>query len=64
MNKLKEKLKSVRVRLFLTLCFVVVVIILFLILINNIVLESYYMYSKENTLKTVCSRINNYYNNP
>lgn len=64
MNKLKEKLKSVRIKLFLSLSVVVVLIIMFLILMNNVVLESFYLYSKRNTLKSVYIQINNYYNNP
>lgn len=62
MNYLKEKLKSVRVKLFLYLCIVVAIIVLFLIVINNVVLESYYLYSKTNNLKQAYEKINNYYN--
>ena len=64
MGKLKEKLKSVRVKLFLSLSIVVILIILFLILMNNVVLETFYLYNKRNTLKTVYTQINEYYNNP
>ena len=46
MNGIKEKFKSVRVRLFLSLCIVVSIIVIFLIIINNVVLESFYLYSK------------------
>ncbi len=63
-HSLKEKTKSIRIRLFLILCVVVVLIILFLILINNVVLESFYLYAKQNTLKGVYEKINNYYNHP
>ena len=45
MNGIKEKFKSVRVRLFLSLCIVVSIIVIFLIIINNVVLESFYLYS-------------------
>lgn len=64
MEELKERLKSIRVRLFLTLCVVVVIIVGFLIITNNVVLETYYLYSKKNTLKEVYDQINTYYNNP
>ncbi len=61
MYKLKEKLKSVRFKLFLVMCVVIVFIILCLILVNSVVLETFYMYSKTNTLRAVYSRINEYY---
>lgn len=62
MKYLKEKLKSVRVRLFLSLCIVVIMIVLFLIVINNVVLESFYLYSKTKNIKLAYEKINNYYN--
>lgn len=62
MNYLKEKLKSVRVRLFLSLCVVVAIIVLFLIVINSAVLESFYLYSKINSVKLAYEKINGYYN--
>ena len=64
MNKIKEKLSSIRVKLFLTLAIVVLIIILFLIIVNNFVLEPFYLYSKTNTLINVYDRLNRYYNNP
>lgn len=60
MEVVKEKLKSVRVRLFLSLSIVVAVIILFLIIINNVVLESFYLYSKVNSVKSAYEKINSY----
>lgn len=62
MKKLNKKLNSVRVRLFLTLGLAVVVIILFLIILNNVILETFYLYSKKNTLIGVYKTINSYYN--
>lgn len=56
------KVKSVRSKLFLTLCIVVISIILFLILVNRFVLEKYYQYTKSNKLKSVYNMINSYYN--
>ena len=62
MKKLKNSFKSVRIRLFVTLCTVIIFIIVFLILINNIVLETFYLYSKTNTIKNLYQKINDYYN--
>ena len=53
MGKLRKKLSSIRVKLFLSLCVVVIIIITFLIIVNNFILETFYLYSKKNTLKTV-----------
>ena len=61
MEQVKEKFKSIRVKLFLTLCIVVIIIIAFLILTNNFVLESFYLYTKMKTLNSIYERINNYY---
>lgn len=61
MKNIKDKLKSIRVKLFLTLCVVVIIIIAFLILTNNFVLESFYLYSKTKNLVSIYERINNYY---
>ena len=62
MNCIKEKLKSVRVRLFISLCVVVAIIVLFLIIINNVVLESFYLYSKIKNVRTAYEKINEIYN--
>ena len=61
MDKIKEKLKSVRFKLFLVMCIVIIFIILCLILVNSVVLETFYMYSKTNTVRAVYARINEYY---
>lgn len=61
MSKLREKLKSVRVKLFLIMCVVIFFIILCLILVNSVVLETFYMYSKTNNVRSVYSKINDYY---
>ncbi len=63
MGKLKKKIKSIRFRLFLSLCLVVMLIVTFLIIVNNFILESYYLYSKSATLKKVYEQINLYYSN-
>ena len=64
MKQIKEKLKSIRVKLFLTLVIVVAIIIMMLIVINNFVLETFYLYSKQKNLINTYIAINNYYNNP
>jgi len=61
MKKIREKVKSVRFRLFFTMCIVITIIVTCLILANNVVLETFYLYSKTNTVKQVYHRINNYY---
>lgn len=64
MNKLKEKLKSVRFRLFMILCIIVTLLVIGLVIINSLVLGNFYMYSKTNTIKEVYNKINNYYLEP
>ena len=60
--KSRSNFKSVRFKLFVTLCFVIAIIVLCLVAINSIVLESFYLYSKTQTVKGVYEKINNYYN--
>ncbi len=64
MEKIRNALQSVRVKLFLLLSLVILLIILFLILVNNFVFGQFYLYSKTNDLKEVYKVINEYYNNP
>ena len=64
MEKIKEKLKSVRVRLFITLCIVIMFLVVCLVIINSLVLENFYMYSKTKTIKEVYRKINQYYTTP
>ena len=64
MEKLKDKFKSVRFRLFAVLCAVIIFLVLCLILINSIVLENFYVYSKTNTVKKLYQKIDNYYASP
>ena len=61
MDKIKDKFKSVRFKLFFIMCDVILIIVLFLILINSIVLENFYIYSKTATIKQVYQKVNNYY---
>ncbi|MBP3802118.1 MAG: HAMP domain-containing protein [Clostridia bacterium] len=62
-KKVKESLESVRIKLFITLSITVVLIILFLIIVNNFVLETYYLYNKQKSLKSVYEQINMLYAN-
>lgn len=61
MDKIKDKFKSVRFKLFFIMCVVILIIVLFLLLINSIVLENFYIYSKTATIKQVYQKVNNYY---
>lgn len=62
--KIPKPLKSIRMKLFATLTVVVFIIVFLLIFINSVVLETYYLYSKVNTLLTVYSKVNAYYSYP
>lgn len=59
---MSKKLKSIRIRLFLTLSITITVMIMLLIIINNIILERFYIYSKEQRLLEAYRVINDYYN--
>ena len=54
---IKKILKSVRAKLFLTLCVVVLMIILFFVIINNAVLETYYYYSTKERFLEIYNQI-------
>lgn len=58
----KRKFRTIRTKLFLTLCITIIIIILFLVSVNSVVLESYYMYSKQEELMKAYNIINTYYN--
>ena len=64
LTEIKATFRSVRVRLFLILSAIVLLIITILIIVNNVVLETFYLYKKTNTLKLVFNQLNEYYNNP
>ena len=55
--------KSIRNKLFVSLCIIVLLIITFLIILNNCVLGKFYLYNKKKNIKTAYSIINNLYNN-
>lgn len=60
----KEKFESIQFRMFAVMCLSTVMIIVSLILINNIVLETFYKYSKAKTAGEIRDNINKYYNEP
>ena len=62
MESFKGKFTSIRAKLFISLCIIVLAIITFLIILNNLVLETFYMYNKRNTIKSVYNMINKSYN--
>ena len=55
--------KSIRNKLFVSLCIIVLLIITFLIILNNCVLGKFYLYNKKKNIKTAYTIINNLYNN-
>lgn len=63
MNKLKDSLKSVRIKLFLILCIIITLIIVLLVIINSVVLEKFYLYNKTKTVKNIYEEVNYSYNN-
>lgn len=54
----KKIFKSVRAKLFLTLCVVILMIIFFFVIINNVVLETLYYYNKKDKYLDVYNYIN------
>ena len=62
-NKKIRKPMSIQVKLFFSLCVVIVLTILFLIIINNLVLETFYIYNKKDSAKDLYEQINEKYNN-
>ena len=54
--------KSIRMKLFVSLCIIVLAIICTLIFLNNFVFGKFYLHNKKQNLKTTCKTINSYYN--
>lgn len=61
-NNKFQRAKSIRVKLFLSLCTTIIVTIIFLVIINNIVLETFYIYNKKDSVKNIYEDLNNKYN--
>ena len=59
-----KKNQSIRTKLFLTLTISIAVLIICLIITNNVILEKFYIYTKQNQLIEAYNVVNNYYNNP
>lgn len=57
---LKDKTKSVRVKLFLIMTIMLIFIIIFLMLANTFMIERYYLYSKKDKLLQAYETINKY----
>lgn len=62
MEKIRQAVKSVRLKLFFTLCITITLIIVLLVLVNNVVLEKFYLYNKTKTIKHIYEEINESYN--
>ena len=62
MKKKVKNYKSVKMKLFLSLSIVIIAIITCLIILNNVIFETFYLHTKQETLKTVYKQINEYYN--
>lgn len=61
--KLKDANKSIQFRMFLTLCATTIIGIFVIMVINSLILESFYKYTKIKSAKEVIIRINEYYEN-
>ena len=57
---LKEKTKSVRVKLFLSMSMMILFMVIFLILANSFLIEDYYLHSKEKSLIKAYETIRDY----
>ena len=55
-------MKSIRTKLFVSFTVVVILIVMSLLILNNVILETYYIYIKTDVLKGLYNKINNYYN--
>lgn len=62
-NKLNKSMKSVRIKLFLTISITVSIVIAMLVLINGVVLEKLYLYNRTKLVRELCEQVNSYYNN-
>lgn len=62
MKILGKQIRSIRVRMFITLGTIIMGIIALLILVNSIILEDYYLYTKTAVVKDLYNTVNHYYN--
>ena len=61
MKGIENKLKSIKIKLFMSLCIVVIAMVMLLIVLNNFVLAHFYQYNKVADLKSVFNQISEYY---
>lgn len=61
--KLKDAKKSIQFRMFLTLCTTTIIGIFVIMVINSLILEGFYKYTKIKSAKEVINRIDEYYEN-
>lgn len=61
MKVIENKLKSIKIKLFMSLCVVVIAMVILLIVLNNFVLAHFYQYNKVADLKSVFNQISEYY---
>ena len=59
---MEEKVKSIQFRLFIMLCISIMLVIFIIVVVNNVVLETFYKYSKTEVAKKIYEETNNYYN--
>ena len=59
---IKEKMNSIQFRLFTVLCISTIIMIFSIVIVNNLVLESFYVYNKINKSKGAYEYINNIFN--
>ena len=59
---IKDKRKSIQFKLFFTLCISIILIISLIVIVNNVLLETFYKFTKIETAKSISNRINEYYN--
>ena len=55
-------MKSIQFRLFIMLCISIMLVIFIIVVVNNVVLETFYKYSKTEVAKKIYEETNNYYN--
>ena len=61
MKGIENKLRSIKIKLFMSLCIVVIAMVMLLIVLNNFVLAHFYQYNKVANLKSVFNQISEYY---
>lgn len=60
-TQIKDIFRSVKIKLFLTISLTIILIIIFLIIVNDFALEKFYLYNKQNAIKSLYYRLNEHY---